>query len=172
MNLMVNGGSVWQKVEQNGASQEEVSKARNQRNLYYQEYLKSEDIAIKDVQIILKLLSKEYKMAIITTSRRVDFEIIHKHTGIVEFMDFVLCEGEYEYSKPHGAPYLSAMKRFNAKEDECMVVEDSQRGLKSAIAANIDCTMVYNEFSSTQDFSKASYKIESLKDLEELLKSI
>ena len=38
-------------------------------------------------------------MAIITTSRRVDFELIHKNRGIADFMDFVLCVEDYEKKK-------------------------------------------------------------------------
>jgi len=172
MKLMINGGSVWQGVEKLGASIDEVNIARNKRNQYYQEYLKNEDISIKNVQNILQKLSKKYKMAIVTTSRRVDFEIIHQNRGIVYFMDFVLCEEDYDFVKPHPMPYLSAMKKFAATQEECIIIEDSKRGLSSAIAANIDCVIVYNEFTTSQDFSEAQYKINSLNNLEELLEKL
>ena len=172
MNLMINGGSVWQGVEALGASTSEVNTARDKRNQYYQEYLKNENISINGVQDILKRLSSKYKMAIVTTSRRVDFEIIHKNRGIVDFMQFVLCEEDYNFAKPHPMPYLTAMKRFGATQDECIVVEDSKRGLSSALDAGIDCAIVYNEFTTSQDFSDAQYKIKTLNDLEKLLENM
>jgi len=172
MKLMINGGSVWQGVEALGASTQEVNKAREKRNEYYQEYLKNEDIAIDGVQELLQKLSSKYKMAIVTTSRRVDFEIIHKNRGIVQYMDFVLCEEDYDFAKPHPEPYLCAMRKFKASKNECIIIEDSKRGLSSAVSANIDCAIVYNEFTTSQDFSNATYKISSLNELEKLLENL
>lgn len=169
MKIMARGGTAWEKAEKKKISQLEISKARKQRNIYYQEFLKKEDITIPGAKEVLKELSKSYKMGIVTTSRRVDFEIIHKNRGLTEFMDFVLCEEDYNYAKPHPEPYLTGLKKFNAKEHETLVVEDSQRGLTSAYRANIDCVVVHNEFTKTQDFSKAKYKINRLEELITLL---
>lgn len=169
MEIMARGGTAWEKAEEKNISQIEIAKARKQRNIYYQDFLKTEDINILGVKEVLKELSKKYKMGIVTTSRRVDFEIIHKDRGIVDFMDFVLCEEDYNYAKPHPEPYLTGLKKFNANNNETLVVEDSQRGLTSAFRANIDCAIVHNEFTKTQDFSNAKYKINSIEELITLL---
>ena len=108
-------------------------------------------------------------MGIVTTSRRVDFEIIHKNLGIVDFMDFVLFEEDYEFAKPHPQPYLKGLEIFGANKNEAIVVEDSKRGLTSAYKAGIECVIVKNEFTITQDFSQATYFIDSLKELEAIL---
>ncbi len=167
MGIMTCGGGVWSVLED--ADQEAIVTARNKRNVYYREYLQSKDIVIDGVEEILNELSKKYKMAIITTSRRVDFELIHKNRGIVDFMEFVLCEGEYPRAKPHPDPYLKGLRRFNARRHQAIVVEDSQRGLISAHDAGIDCVVVHNEFTKTQDFSKATHRIDSLEGLLKLL---
>jgi len=119
---------------------------------------------------ILNELSKNFQMRIVTTSRRVDFEIIHQNRGITDFMNFVLCEEDYTNAKPHPEPYLTGLQLFNGSKDETIIVEDSQRGLTSAHCAGLDCVIVHNEFTKTHDFSKATYKIEKLSDLIELLK--
>jgi beta-phosphoglucomutase-like phosphatase (HAD superfamily) len=108
-------------------------------------------------------------MGIITTARRVDFELIHKNRNIIDFMDFTLCVEDYEKAKPHPAPYLAGLKKFNAKEEETVVIEDSQRGLDSAYAANIDCIVIKNEFTKSHDFQKAKYFIDKFDDLKRLL---
>ncbi|MGB5917801.1 HAD family hydrolase [Arcobacter sp.] len=167
MKIMTEGNGVWVAAPQ--ASQEEIIIARNQRDIYYQEYLKKEDITIENVHDVLNELSKKYKMGIVTTSRRVDFEIIHKNRGITDFMDFVLCVEDYPKSKPHPDPYLKGLEKFNAKNDEAIVIEDSERGLIAAHSANIDCAIVHNEFTKTQDFSKAKYKISKLEDILKIL---
>ena len=167
MKLMTDGKGVW--LAAPTASKEEIIIARDQRDLYYQEYLKNEDLAIDGIHAILNSLSKKYKMGIVTTSRRVDFEIIHKNRGITDYMDFVLCVEDYARSKPYPDPYLKGLELFKGNKNEAIIIEDSQRGLLSANNANIDCVIVYNEFTKTQDFSTAQFKINKLKDLEKLL---
>ncbi|BAK73809.1 HAD family phosphatase [Arcobacter sp. L] len=169
MKIMSEGTTVWQKALNNGFSFAEVEIARNKRNEYYQTFLRTENILIDGVKDVLKELSKDYKMGIVTTSRRVDFEIIHKNLGIVDFMDFVLCEEDYNFAKPHPEPYLKGLELFNANKKEAIVVEDSTRGLSSAYKAGIECVIVKNEFTLTQDFSKANYFIETLKELKTIL---
>lgn len=169
MKIMANGTTVWQKALDKGFNLNDIENARDKRNKYYQNFLKTENIVIDGVKETLKELSKDYKMAIITTSRRVDFEIIHKNLGITDFMDFILCEEDYNFAKPHPEPYLKGLELFKAKKEETLVVEDSQRGLTSAFKAGIECAIVKNEFTLTQDFSNATYFIENLKQLKTIL---
>ena len=172
MEIMARGGTAWEIAQNIGIKEDKISIARKQRDIYYQEFLQTRDIEIDGVKDILSRLSKKYKMAIITTSRRVDFDLIHKNRGIVDYMDFTLCVEEYERAKPYPDPYLAGLKKFNAKKEETIVIEDSQRGLTSAYNANIQCVIVKNEFTKTHDFSKASYFIDSLKELEKLLSTL
>jgi HAD superfamily hydrolase (TIGR01509 family) len=167
MKLMTDGKGVW--LAAKNATQAQIDIAREQRDVYYQEYLKTENTAIKDVHIVLKELSKKYKMGIVTTSRRVDFDIIHKGRGIIDFMEFVLCVEDYPRSKPYPDPYLKGMNLFDARKEEVIIVEDSERGLNSAVNAKIDCVIVHNEFTKTQNFEKAHHKIDTLSELIELL---
>ena len=37
------------------------------------------------------------------------------------------------------------------------------------MAAGVDCVIVYNDFTKTQDFSQASYRIETLIELKDLI---
>jgi HAD superfamily hydrolase (TIGR01509 family) len=167
MENMTSGLGVW--IVLKDATEEQIITARNIRNIYYQEYLQTKDLTIHGVREVLEQLSKKYKMGIVTTSRRVDFEIIHKNSGITDYMDFVLCEGEYSRAKPYPDPYLKGLELFKGKKEEAVVIEDSQRGLISANRADIDCIIVHNEFTKTQDFSTAKKKIDSIKELLEIL---
>jgi len=169
MEIMARGGTAWELAKNIGISENKISKARKQRDIYYQEFLQTRDIEINDVKKTLEELSKKYQMAIITTSRRVDFDLIHKNRGIIDFMEFTLCVEEYKRAKPFPDPYLAGIKKFAAKKEETIIIEDSQRGLTSAYNAGIECVIVKNEFTKTHDFSKASYFINELKELKKLL---
>jgi HAD superfamily hydrolase (TIGR01509 family) len=169
MEIMVRGGTVWEIARKHGFTQAQIDKQRAQRDVYYREFIVNQDIKIEGVVEVLKELSKTHKMGIVTTSRRVDFELVHQDRAIVQYMDFVLCVEDYANSKPHPEPYLTGMKMFNATKDECLVVEDSERGLTSAFNAGIECAVVANAFTATHDFTKAHYKIASLGELRNLL---
>ena len=111
-------------------------------------------------------------MAIVTTAKRVDFEIIHEKRHIRKFMDFVLVREDYKFTKPHPEPYLTGLERLGATREETLVVEDSSRGLKSAVAAGIDCVIVYNDFTKAQDFSQARHRIDSLIELKDIILNV
>jgi len=169
MEIMARGGTAWEVAKREGFSQKVIDKQRAIRDIYYQEFIQNQAIEIDGVLDVLEELSKNYKMGIVTTSRRVDFDLVHNKREIVKYMDFTLCVEEYPRSKPHPDPYLAGMKKFNATKEECLIIEDSQRGLNAALNAKIECVVVHNEFTKTHDLSKADYKIESIRDLPEML---
>lgn len=172
MEIMARGGTAWEVAKAEGISQKVIDKQRELRDVYYREFISSENIEIDGVIDTLESLKNEYKMGIVTTSRRVDFDLIHNNRDIIKFMDFTLCVEEYPRAKPYPDPYLAGMKKFNATKEECLVIEDSQRGLNSAVNAKIECAIVKNEFTKTHDFSNASYRLDKITDLPALLRGI
>lgn len=167
--IMIKGQSAFLLAEEKGFDAVTVENYRDKRNELYQHYLKTEDISIMGVTEVLQELKQKYEMCVITSARREDFDLLHQNRGIVDHMSFVLCSGEYKRSKPHPDPYLEGMQRFNATKEECIVIEDSQRGLESAYSAGIECVVVHNEFTVTHDFTHASCKIKKFEDLLTLL---
>jgi HAD superfamily hydrolase (TIGR01509 family) len=172
MEIMARGGTAWEVAQKEGVDAKMIACQRAKRDGYYREFLTTRSIEIEGVHEVLQTLRKEYRMGIVTTSRRVDFELIHAKRGIVGFMDFTLCVEEYPRAKPHPDPYLAGMAKFGAKPHECLVIEDSQRGLTAAFNAGIECAVVHNEFTKTHDFSKASHFLQSLRELPQLLVSL
>ncbi|MFY9073378.1 HAD family phosphatase [Malaciobacter mytili] len=167
--IMIRGGTAWELAFNQGYSLKEVENLKEKRDELYQHYLQTKDITIAGINETLEELSKKYKMAIVTTSTRVNFELIHKNRGITKYMDFILCVEDYERAKPHPEPYLKALEKFNVTANEAIVVEDSQRGLDSAYNANIDCIIVKNEFTKSHNFNKAKHFIDKFENLKELL---
>jgi HAD superfamily hydrolase (TIGR01509 family) len=168
---MSQGLGTWAQARAAGIDERTISRQRGVRDDYYQEYLRTEAIEIEGVVDTLAELSRHVRMAIVTTAKRVDFDLIHEKRQIIQFMDFVLVREDYQLSKPHPEPYLTGLNRLGAAREETLVVEDSSRGLSSAVAAGIDCAIVHNDFTKTQDFSRASYRIETLIELRDIILS-
>jgi HAD superfamily hydrolase (TIGR01509 family) len=163
------GLATWAQARAAGVDEATISTQREVRNRYYQEYLRTEDIEIEGVVEALAELSHHLRMAIVTTARRADFDVIHERRQIRPFMEFVLAREDYERAKPHPEPYLTGLKRFGATRQDTLVVEDSSRGLSSAVAAGIDCAVVHNAFTRSQDFSRASFRIDTLSELKDIV---
>ena len=176
MQVMVNGSDVWELARVRGVSEEVIASQRLQRNALYQQLLGAEDLSIEGVEKVLIKLKQKYSMAIVTTCKDADFAYIHDHSpnslNIVPLMDLILTRSSYTNSKPDPEPYLAALARFSIQPDQALVIEDSERGLRSAVAAGIDCAVVEYAFTASQDFSKATYRIKNLSYLVVLLKGL
>lgn len=168
---MSQGLGTWTQARAAGVDEQTISRQREIRDAYYQEYLRTEAIEIEGVTETLAELSKHVRMAIVTTAKRRDFELIHEKRQITRFMDFVLTREDYKLAKPHPEPYVTGLKLFGARPADTLVVEDSSRGLNSAVAAGIECAIVDNAFTRGQDFSRASYRIATLSELMDLVLS-
>nr|WP_275415874.1 HAD-IA family hydrolase [Actinoplanes couchii] len=94
---------------------------------------------------------------------------MHEKRQIRPFMEFVLAREDYQQPKPHPEPYLTGLARFGARPAETLVVEDSARGLTSAVAAGIDCAVVHNDFTKTHDVSRATYRIKTLAEVTDIV---
>jgi HAD superfamily hydrolase (TIGR01509 family) len=166
------GKTTWDMAKETGFSQETIDKYKTRRYALYHKYLKEENIEIPGILDVLKTLAKQHHMAIVTTTRRIDFNLIHQNRQIVNYMQFVLTIEDYYHPKPHPEPYLTAVSRFQAEPEDCIIVEDSPRGLKSAVAAGIDCIIVKNHFTSQQDFTGAHLVLDSIGELPNILRKM
>ena len=164
------GKSSWELGRQAGISDKDIARHRAKRDLYYQDYLRNEHIEIPGVIDVLKELDRHCRMAIVTTSKRPDFELIHRSREITRYMEFVLTVEDYDHEKPAPDPYLAGLARFGAKPQDAVVVEDSEQGLKAATAAGIECFIVKNRFfGNSHNFSGAKRVISSIRELRDIL---
>lgn len=169
---MIQGRRAWEIARAAGMTQDEIEEAIRIRDGYYRQMLQQEDIEIPGVRDVLERLSSSHTMAVVTTANRDYFNWIHGHRDIVRHMDFILTLEDYPRPKPAPDPYLHALERFNASPDEAIVVEDTERGLRSAVAAGIDCVIVENDFTRSHDFSRAKHVLGKITDLPEILRRI
>ena len=167
--IMIAGESAFLIAEEEGVPLSVTDLWRAERNELYQHYLRTEEIAIPGVREVLAELSQTYRMGIVTSALRCDFELIHARRGLVDYMEFVLCSGEYPRAKPYPDPYLLGLEKLGGQKHDTIIVEDSERGLRSAVAAGIECVIVHNRFTENHDFSAATHRIGKLDELIALL---
>jgi HAD superfamily hydrolase (TIGR01509 family) len=161
----VTGASTWDAARERGIDEASIAAARARRDLLYQESLRTRPIEVDGIGEVLATLGRTHRMAIVTTARREDFDLIHATRDLLRHMEFAVMLGDYERAKPHPDPYLAALARFGARPDEAVAVEDSRRGLLAARAAGIACFMVRNRLNAADPFPEAAGIVGSIRDL-------
>jgi beta-phosphoglucomutase-like phosphatase (HAD superfamily) len=58
--------------------------------------------------------------------------------------------------KPAPDIYLMAARELQVLPAQCVVVEDSQNGLLSAVAAGMKCVVTINDYTREEDFQEAA----------------
>ncbi len=155
----------WHLAEAKGFSAEEISKFRNERDELYSGLLMKGKNVIDGVEETLKSLYGKYKMGIVTSSKKDHFEIIHKNSGLLKYFDFILTGEDYENAKPAPDPYLKALEISGCKKDECVIVEDSERGLRAALAAGIKCFVIPTGLTIHSNFTGAEKILSDIREV-------
>lgn len=146
-------------------SRQEVEGLRRKRDDRYAELLRGDTKAMDGVEETLAALHGRVRMAIVTSSRREHFDIIHRQTGLLRYFDFVLTREDYSCAKPHPEPYLTALARSGLRPEQCLAVEDSERGLLSARGAGLRCLVLPGELTRNSDFAGADRILSDIREV-------
>jgi HAD superfamily hydrolase (TIGR01509 family) len=170
--FMVRSTGAWHLLVEKGFSEEGIPVLKEERNILYSQLLDGADVLIPGVRDVVRSLSGRFVMGIVTSSRREHFNIIHRSTGILPFFDFVIAAEDYTRYKPDPEPYLLALERSGYPPDECLVVEDSERGLLSASGAGLNCVAIPHGLSKRGRFERAFKILGDVTELPPLLKTL
>ena len=152
---MRRGASLFDLVAARGVDEDAIRALRARRDHRYAELIRAGVRVLEGVREALTELQGLLPMAVVTSSGREHFDLIHEPLGLLDHFEFTLAAGDYEHHKPHPDPYLTASRRIGLAPKECWAVEDSERGLRAALAAGMRCIVVPSEFSAGGDFSGA-----------------
>jgi len=101
----------WRLLAEQGRTDAEIARIRDERNDIYSTLLRGRDHAIDGVREVLQALHGRYAMGVVTSSRRDHFEIIHATSNLLPYFDFVLTREQYVNAKPDPEPYLAGIAK-------------------------------------------------------------
>jgi HAD superfamily hydrolase (TIGR01509 family) len=125
-----------------GVSPEGILALRAERNRLYQEMIVREEILIAGVFDVVRRLAQRFRLAIVTSAEPEPFASSHARTGLLPFFEVIITRADTERAKPDPDPYLLALDRLGLTAAECLVIEDSERGLRAARAAGVPCWVI------------------------------
>ncbi len=121
-------------------------------------------------QEILEYLQPKYEIALASSTRG---ESVTRHlekNGLIKFFSKRITGDMVEHSKPDPEIYLRACKLLELKPENCIAIEDSFNGIKSAFTAGLKTIMIPDRIQPTEEIKPMCWKIlNTLADLEKLL---
>ena len=105
------------------------------------------------------LKSKGIKVLLATSSVRERAVDILSQNGIDGFFDDMLFGDEVKNGKPAPDIYLKAMERTGVPAEECLVLEDSEAGIRSAHSAGVDVICIPDMKAPAEEYRAMAYRV-------------
>ena len=96
------------------------------------------------VEFIDNLIKKKIKLALVTSSLRVEAEITLKTFNLTDSFSVVITAEDIVHSKPNPEGYLKGAKILRIDPGECIVIEDAPKGVQAAKSAGMRVVAVTN----------------------------
>lgn len=163
------GVGAWHLAEARGHAPAAIEALRADRDRRYLEMLGRDDLVIPGAAEAVRALAARYRLAIVTSSEPAPFARAHARTGLLTSFELVLTREHYRLSKPDPEPYRLAVARLGADPRRCLVIEDSERGLRAAKAAGLACWAIPSTFTRGGRFDEAEAVLADLRGAAERL---
>ena len=95
------------------------------------------DVKPGAVELLEFLSGHGVRMALATSTRRETTVAKLDNAKLSGHFEHLVCGGETSRGKPHPDPYLEAVQRLGLTSDVCWACEDSENGVRAAIAAGL-----------------------------------
>ena len=104
--------------------------------------------------------------AIVSGSPHDDVVAAAKLCGIDDCVSLVLGAGEYKAGKPDPSGYLRAAELLGVKPADCVVIEDSEVGVASGVAAGMKVIAIDRSTLIRQDFKGETWRVKDMSEFD------
>lgn len=123
-------------------------------------------------ELLIWLKNNGYKVALATATAPERTEKYLSRLGLYQYFDKIICASMVSKGKPEPDIYIKAAEELGLKPEECLALEDSQNGIKSASSAGCKTVMVPDLDQPTKEILPLLYAVaDGLLDVEKILNS-
>ncbi|MFW5982228.1 MAG: HAD family hydrolase, partial [Halanaerobiaceae bacterium] len=127
---------------------------------------KSDEEAIPGIiDLLEELRINNVKIALASSSAMRYIETVLEKFQIKDYFSVKVSGEDMDRGKPHPDIFLETARQLGLKPKDCLVIEDSENGVKAAKSAGMKCVAYINPNSGNQDLSLANIKVDSIKKL-------
>lgn len=156
-------------------SENKIEELVNKKSVLYDAYIKDHlEFFPKSIELLQKAKSL-YKVGIVSGALKHEIEFALDKANAKGSFDVLVAQEDVERGKPDPEGYLSALKKVNALlsdsekpilEAECLVIEDSIDGIRSAKTAGMRVAAVAHTYEMERLTSEADWVFQSIKEVE------
>ena len=157
--------TMWQYMKNRYGFKEDTSELVHQERVRFLSRLSSPPgiPPMEGIKELLKELSnRSIPLLIASSSSREIIEAVVLQLGISEYFTGIVSGDEVEETKPSPDIFIKASKLINIPPEHCVVIEDSENGVRAARAAGMRVVGLVNPASGQMDLSGADMIIHGL----------
>jgi len=138
---------------------------RQLRSPLYLRFLETEGTLMPYVTEALSGLAPYFSLTVATNSNREHLDFVLRRFDIDRFFPVTVARQDYRGAKPLPDAFLTAAEKLGLPPAQCVVIEDTYRGVMAAANAGMACIAVPNAYTLRNDFSRARLVLPSLAEL-------
>jgi HAD superfamily hydrolase (TIGR01509 family) len=112
--------------------------------------------------LLKELTNKGFTLALASSSPRRAISFVLDKFSLREYFSGIVSGDDIQLGKPHPDIYLHTAKELGVRPEECVVIEDSINGVKSAKAARMICIAIPDRRLNQKEFKAADLVVENL----------
>lgn len=141
-------------------------KILKERNVVFFDLVRKELKLLPGAKEFLELVRKNFKTALVTSSKKDYVDLVFDLTSINNYFDLVITGEEITKGKPDPESYLLAAKKLETAASECAVFEDSPAGILAGKNAIMKVIAIPSQFVKGDEvFGRADLVLNSLEEL-------
>jgi len=112
--------------------------------------------------LVSALRGRGYRLAVVSSSLQWMMDEVLSQTRLGAQFDAAVSADDVSEEKPSPEPYLKALAELGLEPGQAVVVEDSESGVASAIAAGVPVIAVRHQYNGRHDMSGAIAELDGL----------
>jgi len=111
---------------------------------FYLELIKDNLKIYPGVIELIHRLYEKYTLALTTSSTFAEMETVMNKLRIGKLFKTIVTSEDVKHGKPDPEPYLLTAEKLSVNCEDCLVIEDSENGVRSAKSAGMKCFAITN----------------------------
>ena len=112
---------------------------------------------VKDILDLLKLSNFPLAIATSTSYKRAHEYL--SNSNLIDYFNIIITGDDITNGKPHPEPFLKAATRLGIKPSQCVAIEDSFNGVRSAHSAGMQVIMIPDQLAPNKEMKKLCHAI-------------
>ena len=138
------------------------------QNVRYLETLSATVLLFPQVELVLERLKAfGYTIGLVTGSNREEVSKVFDRFEFDQFFEVVVCRDEVQNGKPDPEGFLLAAQKLEVSPVDCVVIEDSDAGVRAGLAAGMEVIGV--QHGTSQKLRSAASVEETIAAIQPLL---